>query len=452
MGLEVQFLNSKIKQLLVLTLIFSFFATSLLGFSNSASAAPSLDVKAEAAILVDGDTGKILYQKNVDMMLPPASMTKMMTEYLLLESIKKNKISWDQKTRITEHAHKISQNRGLSNVPLRVDEQYTVRELYEAMAIYSANGATIALAELISGSEAEFVKKMNAKAKELGLKDYHFVNSTGLNNKDLMGQHAAGDANEENMMSARSTAILAFRLINDYPEVLETASIPVKNFRDGTDDEIEMDNWNWMLPELVYGYEGVDGLKTGSTDLAGFAFTGTIKKGDTRLLSVVMKTNSYKARFDETKKLFDYGFDNFEKAEILPGNYQMKDQKTLPVVKGKEKEVKVSTKEPLSLVIKRGEKENYKPKFVVDKKKINKDGELTAPIKKGEVVGHLNIEYKGKGEDYGYLLDGDTKGKTEVVTTKSVEKANWFVLALRGVGSFFGGIWSGTVDMIKGLF
>jgi serine-type D-Ala-D-Ala carboxypeptidase (penicillin-binding protein 5/6) len=445
-------LNSKIKQLLAMTLVFSFVITSLFSFSKSASAAPSLDVNAEAAILVDGDTGKILYQKNVDMMLPPASMTKMMTEYLLLEAIKKNKISWDQKTRITEHAHKISQNRGLSNVPLRVDEQYTVRELYEAMAIYSANGATIALAELIAGSEAEFVKKMNDKAKQLGLKDYHFVNSTGLNNKDLMGKHAAGDANEENMMSARSTAVLAFRLINDYPEVLETASIPKKVFRQGTDDKINMENWNWMLPELVYGYEGVDGLKTGSTDLAGFAFTGTIKKGDTRLLSVVMKTNSYKARFDETKKLFDYGFDNFEKADILPDNYQVKGNKTLPVVKGKDKEVQVATKEPLSLVIKRGEKENYKPKFVIDKKKVTKNGELTAPIKKGETVGHINIEYKGKGEDYGYLLDGDTKGKTEVVTTKSVEKANWFVLALRGVGSFFGGIWSGTVDMIKGLF
>ncbi|MBY6038609.1 D-alanyl-D-alanine carboxypeptidase [Fictibacillus nanhaiensis] len=435
-----------------MTLVFSFVIGSLFSFSQSASAAPTLDVNAEAAILVDGETGKILYQKNVDMLLPPASMTKMMTEYLLLEAIKKNKISWDQKTRISDHVHKISQNRGLSNVPLRVDEQYTVRELYEAMAIYSANGATIALAELLAGSEAEFVQKMNDKAKELGMKDYHFVNSTGLNNKDLIGKHAAGDANEENMMSARSTAILAFRLINDYPEVLETASIPRKIFRDGTDDKIKMENWNWMLPDLVYGYQGVDGLKTGSTDLAGFAFTGTIKKGDTRLLSVVMKTNSYKARFDETKKLFDYGFNNFEKAQILPDNYQIKGNKTVPVVKGKEKEVKVATKEALSLVVKRGEKENYKPKFVADKKKMTKEGELTAPVKKGEVVGHVLIDYKGKGEDHGYLLDADKKGKTEVVTKDSVEKANWFILALRGVGGFFGGIWSGIVDMVKGLF
>jgi serine-type D-Ala-D-Ala carboxypeptidase (penicillin-binding protein 5/6) len=445
-------LNSKLKQLLAITLVFSFFTASMLGFSKSASAAPTLDVEAEAAILVDGDTGKILYQKNVDMMLPPASMTKMMTEYLLLESIKKDQISWDQKTRISDYAHKISQNRGLSNVPLRIDEQYTVRELYQAMAIYSANGATIALAELMAGSEAEFVKKMNSKAKKLGMKDYHFVNSTGLNNKDLFGQHVAGDENEENMMSARSTAILAFHLINDYPEVLETASIPKMTFREGTDDQIKMDNWNWMLPSLVYGYEGVDGLKTGSTDLAGFAFTGTIKKGDTRLLSVVMKTNSYKARFDETRKLFNFGFSNFEKAEILPDNYQIKGNKVLPVVKGKEKEVKISTKEPISLVIKRGEKENYKPQFVVDKKKLNDEGKLTAPVKKGEVVGHVKIAYKGEGEDYGYLIDADTKGKTEVVTENAVEKANWFVLAMRGIGSFFSGIWNGTVDMIKGLF
>lgn len=436
----------------MLTLIFSFFTTSLLGFSNSASAAPSLDVKAEAAILVDAETGKILYQKNADKLLPPASMSKMMTEYLLLEAINKKKISWEQKTSISEYAHKISQNRTLSNVPLRIDDKYTVRELYQAMAIYSANGATIALAELLAGSEGEFVKRMNAKAKEFGMKDYNFVNSTGLNNKDLFGNHSSGNENDENMMSARATAILAFRLLSDHPEVLETASIPKMVFREGTDDEIEMENWNWMLPSLVKGYNGVDGLKTGSTDLAGNCFTGTIKKGDTRLISVVMKTDSRLARFDETKKLFDFGFANFEKEQILPDNYQVKGNKTLPVLKGKEKEVKVATKEPLSLVIKRGEKENYKPKFVVDKKKMTKDGELTAPVKKGEVVGHINVEYTGQGEDYGYLLDGDTKGKTEVVTTKSVEKANWFVLALRGVGGFFGGLWSGAVDMVKGWF
>ncbi|MBD7966436.1 D-alanyl-D-alanine carboxypeptidase [Fictibacillus sp. Sa2CUA10] len=445
-------MNSKIKQLLVVTLIFSFFTTSLLGFSKSASAAPSLDVAAEGAILVDAETGKILYQKNADKLLAPASMSKMMTEYLLLEAIDKKKISWDQKTSISEYAHKISQNRTLSNVPLRVDEKYTVRELYQAMAIYSANGATIALSELIAGSEGEFVKKMNAKAKELGMKDFNFVNSTGLNNKDLFGNHNSGSETDENMMSPRATAILAYNLLKDHPEVLETASVPRLKFREGTDDEIQMENWNWMLPELNSGYEGVDGLKTGSTELAGNCFTGTVKKGDTRLISVVMKTETRLDRFKETKKLFDFGFANFEKAQILKDNYQVKSNKTVPVVKGKEKEIKVATKEPLSMVIKRGEKENYKPKFVMDKKKMTKEGELTAPVKKGEVVGHINVEYTGSGEDYGYLLDGETKGKTEVVTTQSVEKANWFVLALRGVGGFFGGLWSGAVDMVKGWF
>jgi serine-type D-Ala-D-Ala carboxypeptidase (penicillin-binding protein 5/6) len=439
-------LNSKIKQLLVMTLVLSFFIANMFGFSKQASAAPTLDVKAEGAILVDAQTGKILFQKNADMLLAPASMSKMMTEYLLLEAINKKKISWDQKTRISEYAHKISQNRTLSNVPLRIDDKYTVRELYQAMAIYSANGATIALAELLAGSEGEFVKKMNAKAKELGMKDYNFVNSTGLNNQDLQGYHSTGSETDENMMSPRSIAILAFRLLNDHPEVLETASIPKMKFREGTDDEINMENWNWMLPELVFGYEGVDGLKTGSTDLAGNCFTGTIKKGDTRLLSVVMKTDSRKARFDETKKLFDFGFANFQKEEILPKNYQIKGNKSLPVVKGKEKEVKIATKEPLSLVIKRGEKENYKPKFVSEKKK------LTAPVKKGEVIGHIKIEYTGEGEDYGYLLDSDKKGKTEVVTAASVEKANWFVLMMRGIGGFFSSMWNGTVDMVTGLF
>ena len=187
----------------------------------------------------------------------------------------KVRVKWDQEYSVSDYAYQISQDRALSNVPLRADGTYSIKELYEAMTIYSANGATIGIAETIAGSESSFVKMMNEKAEELGLKDYKFVNSTGLNNHDLKGMHVAGDAEEENIMSARSTAKLAYHLLNDYPDVLETTSIPKKVFREGTDDAINMENWNWMLPGLIFKYEGVDGLKTGTTDFAGYCFTGT---------------------------------------------------------------------------------------------------------------------------------------------------------------------------------
>lgn len=425
---------------------------------HKAHAEDILNINADAAILVDAETGKILYQKNADKVLGIASMTKMMTEYLLLEAVEKGKVKWDQEYAVSEYVWKVSQDRALSNVPLRRDGKYNIRELYEAMAIYSANGATIAIAETIAGSETNFVKMMNEKAAELGLKDYKFVNSSGLNNRDLKGSPPAGGPEEENVMSARDTAILAKELINRFPEVLETASTPRKTFREGTDDEIKMENWNWMLPELVYGYEGADGLKTGTTDFAGYCFTGTALRDGNRYISVVMNAKgangqaTYKSRFDETKKMFDFGFTNFTKEEIVPANYQVKGQKTVPVTKGKEDKVKISSKDAIEMLMRNGEKENFKPVLVLDKKKLNENGELTAPIKKGEKVGYLTIESKEDGK-LEFLSDkGKGNIQVDVVAAESVEKANWFVLTMRSIGGFFGDLWGSVSSTVKGWF
>ncbi|RBW67340.1 D-alanyl-D-alanine carboxypeptidase family protein [Bacillus taeanensis] len=428
----------------------SFFSTV-----TSAQAAGALDLNAEAAILIDAETGKVLYEKNPDTVLSPASMTKMMTEYLVLEAIVNKKITWDQEVSVSEYAQKVSQDTALSNVPLLTNLTYTVEELYQAMAIYSANGATIALAELVAGSEAKFVEMMNEKAKVLGMKDYKFVNSTGLNNSDLFGDHPAGDATEENLMSARSTANLAYKLLNDYPEVLETASIAYKDWTKGTTNgPIKMENWNWMLPGItrtdVNDYEGLDGLKTGSTNLAGYCFTGTAKKGNMRLISVVMKTSSQYARFKETEKLLDYGFNQFEKVTILEEGYQFKEESTIPVVKGKEGTVSVETKNALEMVIKQGDKELYEPTYKLDESLL-KDGALVAPIQKGDKVGTVTLSYKGEN-DYGYIAEEMNGPSVDIVTTQAVEKANWFVLTMRAIGGFFASIWTSIADAVKGIF
>ncbi|WP_425351429.1 D-alanyl-D-alanine carboxypeptidase family protein [Cytobacillus eiseniae] len=427
---------------------------------NKAQAEDILNVNADGAILIEAETGRVLYAKNPDQVLGIASMTKMMTEYLLLEAIAEERVKWDQEYAVSEYVYKVSQDYPyLSNVPLRRDGKYNIRELYQAMTIYSANGATIAIAETIAGSEANFVKMMNEKAEELGLNDYKFVNSSGLNNSDLKGYHHTGNLEEENVMSARATAILASRLISDFPEVLDTASTPKMKFREGTDDMIQMDNWNWMLPSLVYGYEGVDGLKTGTTEFAGLCFTGTAIRNGTRYITVLMNAKDEngnntdkKIRFDETRKMFDYAFSNFNKEELIPENYQVKGKKTLPVVKGKEGKVKIQTKEPISLVVKNGEKENYQPKLVLDKKKLNDKGELTAPIKAGEKIGTLTIE-PVDGQALNFLTeDGQSKILVDVVAADDVEKANWFVLMMRGVGSFFGNVWGSISSTVKGWF
>lgn len=438
------------KKISKMTLIFTFvFVLVMSQFAyqpgEAVAESDNLGLKAEAAIIIDGETGQIVYEKNADKVLGIASMSKMMTEYIIMESIENGKISWDQKVKINKYVHDLSKAPNLSNVGLTEGEDYTVKELYQAMAVYSGNAATVALAQLVSGSEKSFVKLMNEKAKELGLKNHKFVNASGLNNSDLLGQHPSGDEDDENIMTAKDTALLAYRLINDYPEVLKIASIPKLKFRDGK----EYPNFNWMLPGLIFEYKGVDGLKTGSTDFAGYGHTGTVIRDGQRYITVVMKSTNKNERFADSTKLMNYAYATFKKEKVLPANYQVKGKETLSVVKGKEKDVKIQSEKAIELLVENGGKDNYKTDLVIDKNKLNDDGKLTAPIKKGEKLGYITVTPK-KGEDYGYI-NGDPV-KVNVVAAESVEKANWFVLSMRAVGGFFGDVWSSVASTVKGWF
>lgn len=406
-----------------------------------AAAGDPLNLRAESAILVEGKTGKILYQKNADRVSPVASMAKMMTEYLVLDAIKEGAITWETTTGVSDYAWRISQNLSLSNVPLRRDAKYTVKELYEAMVIYSANGATIALAELIAGSETDFVQMMNDKAGELGLEHYKFVNSTGLNNSSLLGLHPEGTGpEEETVMSTRDVAALAYHFLHEHPEVLNTSRIPRKIFREDT-DAVKMDNWNWMLPELIYGYEGIDGLKTGYTNRAGYCFTGTAKRQDTRLISVVMKSDSYQTRFTDTRRLMDYGFNEFKKIELVTPNLDEEGQLLLPVKNGKKTTVTAAPEQPITVLLRPREKELFTVVFQPAHPGLTKAGVLTAPLSEGELVGYLIPAAKGE-RDYQYLTtEGREKERVAVFTTEAVAKANWFTLLLRSIRDFFVTIW-----------
>jgi serine-type D-Ala-D-Ala carboxypeptidase (penicillin-binding protein 5/6) len=430
-----------------------------------AAAAEPIDINANAVILVDAKTGKILYEKNSETVLGIASMTKMMTEYLLLEAVKEGKVKWEQTFTVSPELSKMSHDESLSNVYLRVDATYTVEDLYAAMAIESANAATIAIAEVVAGTEANFVQMMNEKAEELGLGDFKFVNSTGLNNRDLAKHfpEVVGGAEEENVMSARAVAKLAYHILKDFPEVLDTSSVAEKTFAKGTEDEFVMDNWNWALEgyrNLADRYpnyqqftiEGLDGLKTGSTNFAGYCFTGTAERDGQRFITVVMGTKSQSERFVETKKLLDFAFNNYSTEEIIPANYQIKGNKTLPVAKGKEDSVKIHAKDAINTVVSADEKENFETVLELDKEKLNEDGALTAPIKKGDKIGTLTIKPKGEKEAIYLSEEGQKSLTVDVVAAEDVEKANWFVLMMRGIGGFFGDLWSGVSSTVKGWF
>lgn len=418
---------------------------------KAAQAAEAPNVNANAAIAIEESTGKILYSKDADKLMGIASMTKMMDEYLLLEAIDKGQIKWDDKVTISEYAYKVSQDTSLSNVPLRLGEEYNVQELYEAMAIYSANGAAIAISEKIAGSEKEFVDAMNKKADELNLGEHQFVNATGLNNEDLKGGQQVGGPKDENKMTARGMAKLAKHLINDYPDVLKTASTTKKEFRKGTSDQIDMTNWNWLLPGLIYGRKGVDGLKTGTTDYAGMCLTATAVQDGMRVITVVLHANGgapgehTSARFDETNKMLDYAFNNFKVKEVQKAGSKVKNPSTIAVDKGKEDTVGLVTKDAVKLVV---PKNGNEPKL--NTKVTMKEKTIEAPVKKGTEVGKMEVSLKD-GDKLGYV-DGKQTETIDVLTASDVEKANWFMLSTQAVGSFFTGIGSYVSNGVQGWF
>ena len=433
--------------LIVITFIVSLFQTNLTLVN-----AQSLNIEAESAILVDADTGEILYAKNADIKLPPASMTKMMTEYLVLEAIAEGQITWDTTTWISDYPYSISANNSFSGIGLRQNQDYTVRQLYEGMAIISDNATTIALAELIAGSEGEFVKRMNEKGRELGLTDFEFVNSTGLTNTSLGENYPEGtDPNGDNLISARSAALLAYHLINDYPEALEFSSTLMSEL-----DDQPLENLNWMLPWnntnfAQYHVDGVDGLKTGYTEVAGYCFTGTAIRDGHRLITVVMKADSYGSRFEETAKLLNYGFGEFQKLDLYQAGYQLADHETIEVAKGKEDVVAVELAEQITSVVRTGEEDAYSIEYVLDETKLNEDGKLVAPIEKGEKIGEVKLNYHGNA-DYGSILADQDQQTFDLIAVDSVEQNNWFMLMLGAIGDFFSQLFSTVVDTVTGWF
>lgn len=254
-------------------------------------------LQAKAAILMEASSGKILYKKNDNIPLAPASMSKMMTEYIVLERIYNGSLNWNDIVIISQNA---VNSEGVK-IDVKVGEGLTVLDLFHAMVISSANNAAVALAEHIAKTERDFAKIMNDKAKQLKLSTHtNFVNATGL----------ANEQNEESKMTALDVAKLAQKLLEHYPDVLEVTKLT----------SYELDHNGVILKTtnkmLYYGntklyFQGIDGLKTGFTDEAGYCFTGTAKKDGKRMITVVMGTRDNIERFTETKKLLAYGFQEF---------------------------------------------------------------------------------------------------------------------------------------------
>ncbi len=252
-------------------------------------------VEVKAAMIIDASDGQVMYKNNEEEQLAPASMSKMMTAYILLENIHKGKVHWDDQVKISA---KSAQAEG-ARIPVQTGDVLTVKDLYHALMIQSANNSAVALAEHMAKTEQDFAQLMNQTAKQLELSEAtKFANASGL-------QEADGS---ETKMTVADVAKLAYRLVKDYPEILDVTHLPQSQlvFKNTT-----VTSTNEMLnsanQELYM--EGMDGLKTGFTDSAGYCFTGTAKQGDKRIITVVMGTKSKMKRFTETHKLMSYGFE-----------------------------------------------------------------------------------------------------------------------------------------------
>lgn len=418
-------------------------ALSLFLQPNAAYAAePALAIEADAAILIEAETGQILYEYNKDKLLPPASMSKMMTEYVILSQIKSGKIDWTNRVTISEYASKIGGSGGL----LAAGETYTVEELFRNVSIFSGNDASIALAEFISGSEEKFSHLMNDTARAIGLSDgAYFINATGLDRVDMEKRDMApASLPGETEITAYDAAKIAQRIVLDFPETLETTSTTVSYLKPG-DDRYRMENWNWMLGNWIgtgndfdrlFAYEGMDGLKTGHTSRAGYCFTGTAERNGMRLISVVMNAGTMHKRFHETKKIMDYGFNNFEKMIALQPKAALEELNIVPITKGKVKEVSVVTDAGAEFLVSKG---TTADDFIIEVTQAEKD-QLVAPIVRGQVLGSATVSYTSPS--------GEVLSKTvNLVSADDAEKANWFVLFFRGIGNFFKNLFKGITDM-----
>ena len=345
---------------------------------------------AKSAIMIEASTGEILFQKNAYEKLPPASMTKMMSILLILEEIEKGNLKWDEEVVASENAASM----GGSQIFLEAGEKMTVTELLKGISIASGNDATVAMSEKIAGTEEAFVKRMNERAKGLGLKNTHFVNSTGL---DIDNHYS----------SAYDMSLIAKELVK-HEKILEFTGTYEEYLRKDSDNPFWLVNTN----RLVRFYKGVDGLKTGYTSSAGYCLTATAKRDDMRLITVVMNEPDTSKRSSDTTKMLDYGYNVYTVENIIDNSTTIDKKK---VELGKKEEVDIISKETITILRKKSDKDRN----IVYKANIDK---IVAPVKKGDKVGTIDI-----------LEDNKVISTIEATVKEDINKASIFTILYRNI-------------------
>lgn len=375
-----------IKQIF-LPIIATFFIFSAVLPPSAAYAAEDkikLAEQSKSAVLLEQDTGAVLFEKNSHKPLPPASMTKIMTMLLIMEAIEEKKLTWDEKIRTSEYAASM----GGSQIFLEPGEEMSTREMLQGIAIGSANDASVAMAERLAGSEEMFVKKMNKRAKELGLKQTKFKNATGL-------------PQEGHYSSAYDMAVMAKELLK-YEKIIKYTGTYEAYLRQDSEKKFWLVNTN----RLIKFYPGVDGLKTGFTNEAKYCLTATASKDNMRVIAVIFGAPTPKDRNAQVTKMLDYGFHQYE---VTPLYEKGKTVSSVPVAKGDKPVVEVETGDKVAALVKKGEKKG------TFSKEIHLKTDIQAPVKKGEQLGELTVKQNDK-----------VISKTPLLAKEEVKRASWW--------------------------
>ena len=341
--------------LLAVTAVLRSYADAVPGVQ--AAGVQDFDVPCAAAVLIDEDSGTVLYEKNADERRPVASITKVMTLLLTFEALQAGKIAlWDI-VPVSEHAYHM----GGSQIWLEPGEQLTLQEMLKAICISSANDAAVAVAEFVAGSEPAFVDAMNARAAALGMTATHFANACGLDE-------------EGHLSSARDVAVMSREMLLHHPEVREYCTVWMDTLRGG---RTQLVNTN----KLLKSYPGITGLKTGTTGKAGVCITASAERDGLRLIAVVLGASSGKERFEAAKTLLDYGFAHYDSAEVtLPDDAP----EELPVKRGTAETTTLDYAAPERLLVPKGEGRDLQTKILLP-------DTLQAPVRQGSPVGSWQL-------------------------------------------------------------
>jgi len=345
-------------------------------------ASGEVELSSSSACLIDYKSGEVLFEKDSKAKKPVASMVKMMTILLTLEDLDSGRIDLNDKLITSENASSM----GGSQVFIDPYQKYSIEDMLKSVIMASANDASVALAEHLNGSEEAFVKRMNKRAKEIGMENTNYINCTGL------------PAPEQFSCAFDSALILSNIIKYDVYHKYSTTWIDTLVHYGGRETELVNTN------KLIRYYEGCDGGKTGSTNEAGCCLSATAKRGDMRLISVIVGAENSKTRFNECSKLFNYGFANFENKTLIENKNVITN---IQVNKGNKDNVNLYAKEDFVALVKKGDASNYSYELQLPKT-------LRAPIKQGETVGKIIV-----------IKNGEVIKEIEVVTNDKVEKISF---------------------------